>query len=264
LASTSGKFRSLGLPQSVGSNRVSAKGQLRDDARGERSGAVWGFAGARVQSRLVGLAVFGMLAASLASAASLLPPLGTLLVAPLEARFAAADRSLADEQYDGIIALGGDPERTFEAVRLAWRWPTAKLVIAGQGEERLHDYALAQGIAPERLVIEPHSRNTFENAAYSARLLKPDPQSRWLLVTSPSHLPRAIGSFRKAGFDVTPWAVTTVPEVYRHTTQAAQHEWIGLLAYRVLGRTDALFPGPVGKPEPKSAAAAKNAAAAPG
>jgi uncharacterized SAM-binding protein YcdF (DUF218 family) len=70
-------------------------------------------------------------------------------------------------------------------------------------------------------------------------------------------LPRAIGAFRRAGFPVEayPVAYTTVgPADIGHLsssieggvirTDAAVHEWIGLIAYRLLGRTNVLFPGP--------------------
>jgi hypothetical protein len=69
----------------------------------------------------------------------------------------------------------------------------------------------------------------------------PKPRERWLLVTSAVHMPRAVASFRKAGFEVVAWPV------YDAVSQAsmvssALHEWLGLVAYRVLGRTEELLP----------------------
>jgi hypothetical protein len=58
-------------------------------------------------------------------------------------------------------------------------------------------------------------------------------------------MPRAVGTFRKAGFDVLPLPVfypTDIPQ--RDTLYAAMHEWVGLVSYWFLGRTDAIFPGP--------------------
>ena len=56
-------------------------------------------------------------------------------------------------------------------------------------------------------------------------------------------MPRAVGCFRKAGFDVLPWPVTTAGAKYRYAMSIAQHEWLGLIAYRLQGRTDSLVPG---------------------
>jgi uncharacterized SAM-binding protein YcdF (DUF218 family) len=47
------------------------------------------------------------------------------------------------------------------------------------------------------------SRTIFEDAFYSAALLKPKLGERWLLVISALHL-RAVGSFQAAGFQVKP------------------------------------------------------------
>ena len=44
-------------------------------------------------------------------------------------------------------------------------------------------------------------------AAFTAALVKPRPDQRWLLVTSASHMPRSVGVFRQAGWDVVPWPV---------------------------------------------------------
>jgi uncharacterized SAM-binding protein YcdF (DUF218 family) len=50
--------------------------------------------------------------------------------------------------------------------------------------------------------IEPRSRDTSENAAYSAALLRAHGIKRILLVTDAMHMPRATAAFERAGLDV--------------------------------------------------------------
>jgi uncharacterized SAM-binding protein YcdF (DUF218 family) len=101
------------------------------------------------------------------------------------------------------------------------------------------------------------SRTTFEDALYSAALLKPKPSERWLLVTPAMHMPRAVGCFRAAGFQVEPYPIEFMTRglssrfalfgtgpVALIQFDAAAKEWIGLIAYRLMGKTDTLFPGP--------------------
>ena len=70
-------------------------------------------------------------------------------------------------------------------------------------------------------------------------------------------MPRAMGTFRKAGFLVEAYPVDyrtagpqdlwEIPESLTagvHITDMAVHEWLGLLAYWVSDRTSALFPAP--------------------
>ena len=57
-----------------------------------------------------------------------------------------------------------------------------------------------------RIVLESRSKNTYENAVYCAELVKPKPNEHWLLVTGALHMPRAVCSFRMAGFEVEPRA----------------------------------------------------------
>jgi hypothetical protein len=69
-------------------------------------------------------------------------------------------------------------------------------------------------------------------------------------------MPRSIGAFRAAGWPVLPWPVgyksghgpafwwpTMLGERLLRLDEAT-HEWIGLVAYRLMGRTDTLLPGP--------------------
>ena len=88
-------------------------------------------------------------------------------------------------------------------------------------------------------------------------LVSPKPGERWLLVTSAFHMPRAMGAFRHAGFDVIAWPADYlslgVPSEWVKPNEALSEglrrvdfgakEWIGLLAYRLTNRTDELFPG---------------------
>jgi len=209
-------------------------------------------------------------------------PLGNLLLYPLEQRFPPWDATSGAP--DGIIVLGGpvdpdlslahrtpavtsSPDRMITAAALAHRYPNARLVYTG-GSARLifndqkeADYAEevfeSLGIAKSRLIMERLSRNTAENAAFTRDLVKPKAGERWVLVTSAFHMPRSVGLFRKVGFPVEPypvdWRVGGREDLISFTnvagdglgrTDTAVREWMGLVAYRLTGRTDELLPGP--------------------
>src|SRR4030067_3176381 len=108
-----------------------------------------------------------------------------------------------------------------EAALLAQLYPEAKIVFSGGDAGILHrpgneaegaePLLTALGVAHDRLILEAKSRDTYENAAFLkeelTRLGELGPGERWLLITSAYHMPRAMGAFRAAGFDVEPWPV---------------------------------------------------------
>jgi uncharacterized SAM-binding protein YcdF (DUF218 family) len=206
-------------------------------------------------------------------------PVGDWAIAPLEQRFPPPAPLPA--QVEGIVLLGGAvdvdvtaahdqvalndaAERITATLALARRYPAARIVVSGgngslaskaPGEAAPTARLLTEdGLDPARLVLEDHSRTTFENAVQSQALVEPKAGETWLLVTSAAHMPRAVGCFRHVGWEVVPYPVDyragaswwTMPGLERHlaTLDLALHEWIGLVAYRMLGRIDSLFPGP--------------------
>ena len=173
------------------------------------------------------------------------PSLADSLVAPLETRFANT-LIPAEDQIDGIIAISGSRGRMETAARLALLYPKAKIILSIRGEERAPQMMRALGIGPERLILDRASRNTYENAQFTSQLVLPKPGQHYILVTSASHMPRAVGAFRKAGFAVIPWPVSKTMDTSRLTLAVARHEWFGLMAYWMMGRTDELFPGAAG------------------
>lgn len=208
--------------------------------------------------------------------------LGALMMHPLEDRF---QRPVSlPEKIDGIVVLGGGFEggvnlarggyelnssgdRFVEAAILAARHPEAKVVVTGgtgnlilegEGDGVTAPRLLtALGVATGRLMLESQSRNTYENAVFTKNMVNAKPGETWVLITSAFHMPRSVGLFRKAGFDVVPW-----PSDYRtsgkesagisrdnpldslQNMSIALREWIGLLAYWMAGRTDQLLPSP--------------------
>ena len=212
-----------------------------------------------------------------------LSPLGNALIIPLEERFPAWDP--ASGPPAGIVVLGGSlsphvsaarnvvalneaAERLTVAAELALRYPHARILFSGGsgalifGEGSEAEFAVrvfeSFGVPRGRVILEDRSRNTLENAILSKDLARPQPGERWLLVTSAYHMARAIGIFRKAGFDVEPYPVDwrtggnddalrpfpTVGDGLRRTDTAVR-EWVGLLAYWFMGMSSALFPAPI-------------------
>ena len=60
------------------------------------------------------------------------------------------------------------------------------------------------GVPAEAIWTQPESRNTYEDALYSAQLLKGKSIRRILLVTSAYHMPRSVRLFQAQGLEVVP------------------------------------------------------------
>jgi uncharacterized SAM-binding protein YcdF (DUF218 family) len=181
-------------------------------------------------------------------------PLSHWLTVPLENRFPQWEAGLPGPIVDGIIVLGGEAgDRIIAFAELMRRFPQARLVYSGPGEhpatEDLLDKFVRLGGDRKRVTHESRSRNTFENAVYSRELIKPHTYERWLLVTAAMHMPRAIGCFRRAGFEVEAYPTAYSAKGNPGSSalaqlDAAMKEWIGLVVYWLTGRISKLFPAP--------------------
>lgn len=73
-----------------------------------------------------------------------------------------------------------------------------------------------RGIDENHLIIESESYTTYENAVYSAKILKQKPASNVILVTSALHMPRAVATLKKQGLKVI--AAPSPPQIIAPTT----------------------------------------------
>jgi uncharacterized SAM-binding protein YcdF (DUF218 family) len=164
------------------------------------------------------------------------------------------------------IELDSSSERALALLTLARRFPDARVVFSGGSGSLaggLAETTAARKLLAEfdltgnRFIFEDASRTTLENATQTFRLLSPKPGQRFLLVTSSFHMPRAMGVFRSAGFEVEAYPVdwrTRGPQdalqpFHRLSAGLARadvaiHEWTGLIIYRLTGRTSSLYPEP--------------------
>lgn len=241
------------------------------------AGVLFLFAGAaarRIGRVMVVVATLGFVGISL-------HPVAYWTAAPLEDAF---PRPVLPDRVDGIIMLGGaaspvlmrsrgeasvngHAERLFAFVELGRRYPDARMVSSG-GSGLLLDQeskesaavraVMAQvGVEPGRVTYEDASRNTWENAVFTRDLVRPAPGEVWVLVTSALHMPRSVGIFRQLGWPVIPYPVdfntpaNAVPIGFGLSGglglfSLATREWIGLVAYRIMGRTSELLPAAAG------------------
>lgn len=131
----------------------------------------------------------------------------------------STDRSSIWDDGKRSIPLNGAAERLTAMTMLMKRHPQWRVIHAGGnggyfvGDKERSEAALTraylteQGMPLDRVQFEGQSRNTIENARLSAQLPGVDKQAKWLLVTSAWHMPRAMESFRREGWNVQAYPV---------------------------------------------------------
>ena len=185
-----------------------------------------------------------------------------------------------DQPVDGIIILGGHTgsgevsasrnqaqqndvaDRLTKGLMLHRQSPGSLLVFSGfSGQINPKGWNEAEitrrlldelGVEKRGITFELTSRNTWENAVNTLEVAVPQPGSRWVLVTSASHMPRAMGAFEAAGWD----GITAYPADYQTTAEGnglfdlligfkavrtALHEYVGSLVYWLTGRSSRPF-----------------------
>lgn len=207
-------------------------------------------------------------------------PLGAYSLSAIENRFSRPDLK---EPIAGIILLGGaidthvtasrgQPtvneagERLIATAELSRAFPAARLILSGgtnhiltaqplRESEVAREVLVQLGVAPARIELEAESRDTCEDSSESAKLAQAKPGDTWVIVTSASHMARAINCFDAAGFAVVPYPVDyrtlagsgsfSIPASVQQglaDVDLAAHEWIGLMGYWLTGRTENLLP----------------------
>lgn len=203
-------------------------------------------------------------------------PTGHWLCRALETRHRAPDLDRLSVDHIIVLSGGVDPDasavarrpqlnasgdRLLEGATLARVYPNAKLWIVGgvKGRWARTDADWSRllweglGVPRDRIVVVNGSRNTWENARDVAARR---PAGTLLLLTSATHMPRSVASFEAFGLAVEPYPSDFLtgpslsvrhilaPPILANLTHAdrALHEWVGLLVYRLSGRTRTLLP----------------------
>ena len=208
-----------------------------------------------------------------------LTPAGRWLLVPLEERFPRRGEfpGVLPEEVTGLVLLGGSfvidasedrrepvynlaASRIFDFLAIARRYPKARIVFTGTDvEAKLARRVFAeQGLDMARVTFEDRSINTADNARNTKALIDPKPGETWALVTSALHMPRSVGLFRGAGWEVIPCPVNYVTSgrldagswlaalggTNGLSWRSAVHEWVGLAYHWAAGDMPELFPAP--------------------
>lgn len=189
---------------------------------------------------------------------------------------ATPDYDLMNTHYDGAIVLGGiggidlrlkkinfgsAGDRLFQVLPYYFKKRIDKIIFTGgSGSIEFKDsyegvyvkkYLLSINIPDSALIIESKSKNTYENAVFTKKIMDSlNMHGNYLLVTSAYHMPRSLAVFKKAGYkNLTPYITNKVSGGHRFTFDylfipssdalfsfnSLIHEWIGLVVYKLKG-----------------------------
>ena len=216
-----------------------------------------------------------------------LTPISEILLGELENRFPRA--AFAADDIAGAIVLGGGTgpgsiardqgryglgegaERVTTAIEFHQTHRKWTIIFAGgrppdpthwPPERMVRDLIGRLGLTAERFIFDVQSTSTYTNGVETARiideLVKADPSKSgpWLLVTSASHMPRAMAVFEAMDVDVLPYPVDFIarpPAFWRYRLQSVERfmfahhvvkEWVGAISYWLLGRTNEIVARP--------------------
>ncbi len=174
--------------------------------------------------------------------------------APYDAIVVLTSGSVAAE---GLIPFPSVDERMFRRLDEAWRLyrilPKPIIISGGhvdpftsaKDENRIaREFLIRWGVPKSDIIGEEHSRDTFESAVESQKILAQHGWKRYLLVTSALHMPRSMlvfsrrtpepiaapGDFTVGQFEFSPFDFFP-KEVVAPKISASIHEYVGLVNY---------------------------------
>lgn len=161
--------------------------------------------------------------------------------------------------YDRVHLYKG-ADRIMHAVQLYKLGKVNHIILSGGSgaikadtvseAERMRRVMVLSGVPTAAILVEGHSRNTHENAAFSKPLLKKNfDGGKFILVTSAFHMKRAQACFAKEGIQAkafsTDFYTSDDPYKLEHylipqaesisTWEKLLREWVGLLTYKLMG-----------------------------
>jgi uncharacterized SAM-binding protein YcdF (DUF218 family) len=177
--------------------------------------------------------------------------------------------------YDAIIVLGGfstynekfdrinfanSSDRFMQGLQLVKKGVAPLMIVSGGSGsityadhlegDRVKTYLQKIGFPDSLYMVESQSKNTYENAVETAKILKEKyPDGKFLLVTSGYHMRRSLGCFAKQGLNCDPYSVDMhggegrgsidyflVPDIQvLNEWNLLFHEWLGCLTYSING-----------------------------
>jgi len=173
-----------------------------------------------------------------------------------------ATNPLMFKEY-GQTSLNGSAERLVESVEIIKKFKKAKVIFSGGsgvlnrpdlGHSQAAKYFYEKiGLDTNRIIFEDNSRNTYENILFSKKIANPKFNEKWILITSASHMKRALLIAENQNWNITPYAVD-FKTIKKFNTKLnfqllsnlnlfneASHEWLGLISYYLMGRTSKIF-----------------------
>lgn len=164
-----------------------------------------------------------------------------------------------DASQPGPLPGYGTYLRCQHAAWLYRNWKALPVVVSGGSGSGLSNTTLADvmrqtlvdaGVPETMILTEGHSQSTYENALFTAQLLRAKQIRRVALVTEGYHMPRSVQCFRKQGIDVVPagcdlrylqfkgrWSQFFPASNMIGFNEDTLHEWVGLCWYRLSGKT---------------------------
>ena len=188
-----------------------------------------------------------------------------MLSRPLESPYPRREFKKMPADMEAIVVLTGGEYftkiRIMRAVALHYKFHNLPIVISGgvvdtapnssSEAEIAARMAEGLGVLQTRIHVEEYSRNTHENALFTAEYLQRKNINKFFLVTSATHMHRAMSSFRKIGYEPYPDPSDFVSaqsdksnySIYSFMPSAQAfnslfyvlHEYLGLLWYKIMG-----------------------------
>jgi len=175
-------------------------------------------------------------------------PISNGLLHSLEAQYKPVTKIDKDIEY--VLLLGGDfDRRAYGVLKLYHQNPKLRVITSGhKGREKVSEATksraklIALGIPANAIVAHSKPKDTIEEAITMKQIVSKKP---FYLVTSASHMPRAMALFQKQGLNPvampsghlekrTLWLnFISASEAYK--TQVALHEYVGLLWAKLKG-----------------------------